>query len=473
MRSPIPTVRRSNAHRLIVATLFAAGLSSCTSDAPSPIEPRVALNTENAAQSAASGNAIVVGSSAELVAALTPENAGRRILIRAGSYALDGTLVVPDGVTLEGEGVMQLDDARLPIGFAAGTRTTLVMTANTPGNMLTLGDGVTVRKLAIEDLAGRPGSAVAVVSRASGDHVSATIEDVEILNPSPTGVAPQGPTGCGIAVLTLNPNMGGDPPPHAGAVVGARISRTIIRSPATGPGCGVFAFNFAPQAEISVQMFDDVVGGGIIASGGVSRPDAVHDSRTNIQSHHNLYRDDTPDGCVSMQTGWLLQGGSGVPIPLPVAATERNTLRVHSENDRLEGFSNGIFAAGGRRFFFEPLAGALTDNSVELELVGTTIATPVCGSSTAVADLQLMGGSTSDAAMSPGTGNTVRVLMRDVTGSGARSNVFADLAGPSGPLSAGGSGNRLEITGNLRAFEQANRGIDPLPDAGFFSNSNR
>jgi hypothetical protein len=311
MPSPTATLRRRIAHRLIVATLSAAGLSSCASDAPSPAEPRVALSTGNARESAASANAIVVGSSAELVAALIPHNAGRRILIRAGSYALDETLVVPDGVTLEGEGVMQLDDARRPTGFAAGTSTTLVMIANTPGNMLTLGDGVIVRRLAIEDLVGRPGSAVAVVSRASGDRVSATIEDVDILNPSPTGVAPQGPTGCGVVVLTLNPNMGGDPAPHSGAVVGARIWRSIIRSPATGQGCGVFAFNFAPQAEISVQMFNDVVGGGIIASGGVSRPDAVHDSKTVIQSHHNLYRDDTPDACDSKRIGWLLQGAPG------------------------------------------------------------------------------------------------------------------------------------------------------------------
>jgi len=309
------------------------------------------------------------------------------------------------------------------------------------------------------------------VSRASGDRVSATIEEIEIVNPNAHGVAPQGPTGCGIAVLTLNPNMGGDPPPHSGAVVGARISRSIIRSPATGTGCGLFAFNFAPEAEVSVALFDNVVGGGIDANGGVSRPDAVHDSKTLIQSRHNLYRDDTPDACVSKRIGWLLQGGSGVPVPFPVGATERNALWFHSEGDRLEGFTAGIIAAGGRRFFAAPLAGPTTGNSIDLALLGTTIATPACGGAAFVADLQLVGGFTADASQSPGPGNTMHVLMRDVTGSGARSNVFADLAGPSGPLSAGGSGNRLEIVGNLRAFERTNRGIDPLPDAGFFTDA--
>jgi hypothetical protein len=73
----------------------------------------------------------------------------------------------------------------------------------------------------------------------------------------------------------------------------ARVTRSLIRSPAMGTGCGLFAFNFAPSASISVDVSGSVIGGGVIASGGVSRPDAVNDSRTVLASDHNPYRDDT------------------------------------------------------------------------------------------------------------------------------------------------------------------------------------
>lgn len=463
-----PSVRRFAA-ALLGPTLLTVYALGCASDTPTPAEPPAAGSSATAEQSLAANDAIVVASSAELVAALVPENAGRRIVVRAGSYAIDRTLVVPDGAILEGEGVMQLDEARLPIGLRPDTRTTLTMVANVPGNVLTLGDGVVLRRLAIEDLVGRPGSAVGVVSRQEGDRVSAAIEDIEILNPNPTGVAPQGPTGCGIVVLTLNPNLGGDPPPHAGAVVGARITHALIRSPATGPGCGVFAFNFAPRAEVSVTVSDNVVGGALMANGGVSRPDAVHDSKVVILSRHNLYREDTPDPCVSKRIGWNVQGASGVPVPLPIAATERNTLRLHSEDDRIEGFTTAVFAAGGRRFFAAPTAGATAGNSAELELLRTTIVTPWCDGADFVADFRLSGASTEDASSPPGDGNTLRLLMRGVTGSGARANVFADLIGPSGTLPTGASGNRLVILGSPRAFERTNRAIEPTPGAELFT----
>jgi hypothetical protein len=83
--------------------------------------------------------------------------------------------------------------------------------------------------------------------------------------------------------------------------------------------------------------------------------------------------------------------------------------------------------------------------------------------------LRLTGASTSNASSPPGDGNTLRLLMRGVTGSGARANVFTDLTGPSGSLPTGASGNRLEIVGSPRAFERTNRGIEPAPAAEFFN----
>jgi hypothetical protein len=157
-------------------------------------------------------------------------------------------------------------------------------------------------------------------------------------------------------------------------------------------------------------------------------------------------------------------------VPLPIAATERNTLRIHSVDDRIEGFTTGVLAAGGRRFFAAPIAGPTSDNRVDLKMIGTTITTPSCGA-TPVADFRLAGALVSSASLIPGDGNSLHVVMRGVTGSGSRSNVYADVLGPTGPVAPAiqGTGNRLEIAGNLQAFEQTNRAIDPAPAPEFFS----
>ena len=452
----------------ISVLLLAAG---CGVDAPSPSEPPVAALDGSAQPAANGGQTIVVDDVAELVAAMSPEHAGSHIVVRAGSYLVSQPLVVPDGATLEGEGVMVLDDTGLPAGFAPGTRTSIAMTANVPGDILTLGDGVTVRRLALEDLPGRSGNAIGIVSRHDGDRVSATIVETEIVNPNPHGVGPQGPTGCGLAVLTLNPNLGADPLPHAGSSISARVTRTLIRSPAIGTGCGLFAFNFAPSASVSVDLSRSVIGGGIIANGGVSRPDAVNDSRTVLASDHNLYRDDTADPCAAGRLGWNLQGGSGTPVPLPNPGAARNALRLHSVSDRIEGFVAGVLATGGRRFFGAPTAGPVTDNSVDLELLGTKISTSACGGAPFISDLQLAGALVTDVSIVPGDGNTLRAVLRGVTGSGLRSNAYAGVLGPDGaqPPSLQGVGNRLTIVGSPTAFAQTNHAIAPAPGAAFFT----
>jgi len=63
-------------------------------------------------------------------------------------------------------------------------------------------------------------------------------------------------------------------------------------------------------------------------------------------------------------------------------------------------------------------------------------------------------------------------VIHRVTGSGLRSNVYADVLGPTGPVSPAlqGTGNRLEITGSRQAFLQTNRAIDPAPGPTFFHN---
>jgi hypothetical protein len=449
-------------------TLLGAGSApGCAGDGAA--EPSAPINDAASLQPA--GETIVVSNAAELVTALSPPSAGKRILLRAGTYALNAPLTVPDGVTLEGEGEMRFDGAGLPQGFGAGAHTTLTMSTNAPGNMLTLGDRVTIRRLEIADLIGRPGNVVAVVSRRVGDRVSASIAESEIVNPNPLGVGPDGPTGYGLLVLTSNANLGGDPAPHQGATLKAGMVRSVIRSP--GGGGGLLVFNFAALGSVSVTLSGNIVGGGangLNANGGVSRPDAVHDSQVRLDSQRNLYRDDSSDPCATPHFGWNLTGGSGPPAPLPVSETARNSLRVNSVDDRIEGFTNGVVATGSRRFFGEPIAGPSTDNSIDLKMLGTRISTPSCGGAQFVRDLDLEGAFAGDDALFPGDGNSLRAVVRGVTGSGPRFNLYANSQGPSGPLPPAVQGdNRLEIVGSPEAFARTNRQITPAPGAQYFT----
>ena len=427
-------------------------------------------------------NTAVIGSSAELAAALVPANAGRRIRIRAGTYDVVQPLTVPDGMTLEGEGVMRFATDGHPTGFSSGPRTTLRMRANVGGDVLTLGSGVTVRNLEIVDLAGRSGNAVAVASRRPGDSVSATIIESVIVNPNPLTVGAGGALGRGLHITTRNPNMGADPPPDEAAVVAVRVLRSVIRSPAGGGG--FFAFNFSPNSRISLEITRSVIGGSNEANGGVSRPDAVHDSEVHITSQGNIYRNEWEDRCASALLGWNLTGGSGAPIPLALPVTARNRLHVRSVDDQIDGFTTAVLATGSRRFFAAPLNQAPTGNRIDLQLIGTRISTPSCApigtggymtdlpseQVVKIGDLELVGGWAKNAALPAGDGNTVRAELRGVTGSGTRANRYANAAAFSGPLPARlqGIGNRLEIVGDPQTFARTNRGIDPAPGARFF-----
>jgi hypothetical protein len=428
------------------------------------------------------GNTAVIGNSGELAAALVPANAGRRIRIRAGTYVVVQPLTVPDGMTLEGEGVMRFAADGHPTGFASGPRTTLRMRANVGGDVLTLGGGVTVRNVEIVDLAGRSGNVVAVASRRPGDSVSATIIESVIVNPNPLSIGAGGALGRALHIMTRNPNMGADPPPDTGAVVAVHLLRSVIRSPAGGGG--FFAFNFSANSRISLEITRSVIGGSNEANGGVSRPNAVHDSEVHITSQDNIYRNEWEDRCASALLGWNLTGGSGAPIPLALPVTARNRLHMRSVDDRIDGFTTAVLATGSRRFFAAPLNAAPTGNHINLQLIGTRISTPSCAPigragdmtelsaalAVKVGDLELIGGWAKNAAIAAGDANTVRVELRGVTGSGTRGNRYADAAAFSGPLPAQlqGTGNRLEIVGDPQTFARTNRGIDPAPAAKFF-----
>lgn len=478
--------RRSRKALLPAAALAAlgviAGASWTVYGRNAAVASQVAMAEERVPVVRFVGDTAVIGGSAELLTALVPANKGRHIQLRAGTYDLVQPLTVPDGMTLEGAGVMRFDSAGHPTGFSDGSRTILRMTAAVGGDILTLGDGVTVRNVEIVDMAGRSGNVVAVGSRRPGDRVSAAIIEAVIVNPNPLTIGAGGALGRGLFITTRNQNMGADPPPDEGTVVTVRVQRTVIRSPVGGGG--FFAYNFSANSRISIEITRSVVGGSNEANGGVSRPDAVHDSEVRITSRGNVYRNEWENGCASALIGWNLTGGSGAPIPLGLPETARNRLHLHSVDDRLDGFTTAVLATGSRRFFAAPLNAAPRDNHINLRLLGTRISTPACAplrpsenttgipaaQLVSVRDLELIGGWVQNEALSAGSGNTVRAELRNVTGSGTRSNRYSHVAASAGSLPARlqGSGNRLEIIGDRQTFTETNRRIAPAPAAELF-----
>jgi hypothetical protein len=398
---------------------------------------------------------ILVSSASELQAALVPANAGRTIVVRAGDYEVSQPLVVPEGATLTGEGVMNLGEDGLPVGFRDGTRTTLRGAATLVGDILTLGHGTSLSRLAIEDQPGRSGNLLVVSSRSAGDVVSAFVDECELVNPNPAAAAFNGPTGRGLLVITRNPRQLSSPAPHEGSSIAVLMRFSIARSPADGSG--VMAINFAPHAQVSVDLERNVIGGGLDAHGGVSRPVSVVGSATRIASRGNLYRADSGNADV----GWVLGGGSGPPIPLAVGSTSSNLLAMDSTEDRIEGFRYGINAAAGQRWFGPPIAGTSDENRATLSLRGTRIAS-------SVGDLVLFGAIAPSQTVTPGDGNVLHVELRGVAGSGASGNMYAHVTGPTSvlgpPLS--GYGNRVEIEGS--PVQLLRGGIDPPPPTDMF-----
>lgn len=401
-------------------------------------------------------DAIVVATSAELEAALTPANAGMRILVRAGEYEISQALTVPDDVTLVGEGEMIFDESGLPTGFASYGRTVLRSTPTLVGDVLTLGDGATLRGLVIEDAPGRTGgNAVVVSSRAAGDFISAVVDEVEIVNPNPAGIVPAGPTGSALVVITRNPNLGQDPPPHEGGVIEVEMRRSIVR--ASSRGTGVFAINFAAHTEIRLVLQRNVIGGGLVATGGVSRPDAVTGASVSIESRRNVYWNQS--GLPGI-LGWNLIGGAGSPA-FPSASSTLNRLQIHSREDTIQGFRLGVVAIGGQRYL--AVSEPSSSNRVELDLHGLSVQTTT---EPLAADLVLFG-ARSFVGSPPGDGNTLRLVLRKSTGSGTRANAYGHSSTPSmGDL---GVGNQLEIVGTESAFVRSNDGFEPIPAAEFFT----
>jgi len=419
-------------------------------------------------RASASSDAIV-RSSAGLTAVLQSPQPPRVIHIAAGEYVLQRTLTVPDGVALEGDGAMALDSTGSPIGLDPARKVVLRADVGFDGPVVALGNGTRIRGLRIVDdreggssPGASRGNVVQVGSRRPHDVIEATVEECEIIANEPAGFAPDGPTGHGLVVATLNPALGNPPAPHEGARIEVALRHSII---VARDAAAIFAANFAARGVVSLDLERNRLTNTLVGAGGVNRPDKVSAARVDIRSRGNRYTASDAGG-----QGWLLLGGS-TPSHYSFGTggdASRNLLRMDSSGDSIVGFRLGIFAAGGRR------VGAgnapVSANRLELNLSDASIEST--GESPADVELRgamsevEQGGAIGD--FSPGEGNVIEVHMRGVRGSGRRANVYADVS-PESPASVAMSdGNRIRFDGTPESFASSNPGIVPAPSPQFF-----
>ncbi len=291
---------------------------------------------------------VTVATATELIEALEPGQRARRIRLRAGRYALAAPVSVPDGFELEGEGVMQVDPDGLPMGFAHGTETTLVASEGLEGDVITMGDGASLRGLRIEGPdrvaasgdASAAGNVVMIASRRPGDRLKAFLRDCEIVNYESVGFNDIGPTGRTIAIITRHRRTGSDW--HQRSQVSVSIERSIVRN--RSDGNSIFAINFAGGASIVLDFERNRIEGHLGVAGGAGRPDKVTGSSATLQSRGNLY----VSAGESYPIGWAIIGGSAAPHEPLTEGAESNSVRVESHGDRIEGYRIGIRAMAGR-----------------------------------------------------------------------------------------------------------------------------
>ena len=397
-----------------------------------------------------------------LQAAIAHAHAGETIHLPPKTFKVGATLAVPDGVTLIGSGVMQ--GGPPPTGFKQGTETKIIALPALAGDVVTLGDGASLQKLTVADVAGRSGNAVSVRSRDPFDSVTASIVECKIVNPSAGGGNVDGPEGGGIVVMTRNPGGPAAPKADTGATVKLSMSRSIVRSAKGAPA--LFAINSASAGRLDIHLKENRFEGRLDVVGGIPRGDEVTGAQIAINSAGNLYAPIVP-----FPNAWSTVGGSSPPPFFPSGpGASSNHVRVDSTGDQIEKTVLGIMAIASRHFGTQ--FGPNFDNHVLLNVRGLTLSTIAAGDAHP-ADLVLAGAASmalapdSPPEFLPGDRNVVSMLLWHSSGSGRRENGYANVSGPRLPWNLG-VGNRLEFFGSAMAFATSNSQIDPAPPDKFF-----
>lgn len=404
---------------------------------------------------------ISVNNMPELSQALKVASPGTTILVQGGNYLVTEPLKVPDGVTLEGKGGwgggtgQVTGPLKSPIfaGLAA-----LRATGNWKGDLLTLGAGARLVGLFIADAKEREGNLLVLSSTGADSEAAAAIEHCELRNPTRPRMAPEGPIGRAILLVTRSG--------HDRSRLKLTVKDCSIRSSLSGTG--VFAANFASDSGLFVQLTHNRIGGGLDASGGVSRPASVSNSEVVIDSKDNLY---CWEGESAGGTGWSLHGGANPPSQgIQAGATSGNRATLGSRNDAIEGFVLGVNAVGGLRPFKESATqahGPVNGNRTELALDGTTI-------SSGELDFLLSGARSGSGEetpdFSPGDDNQVRLFLRKLKWIDKR-NLYDHIltaAGNKVPPTMAGTANQLSFGPSLASFVRDNEIDDAAPAATYF-----
>jgi len=432
--------------------------------------------TASSSAIAGSNRPLVVATTAELVAAMSPKNAGRTILIKAGIYYPKAPLLVPSRAKVRGEGVMKLDSAGIPIGFVSGTETVIRPVANPspigPSNpyfgkwILQLSDGASIQGITIDNkLEGSNSLRIFAVGR---ELVRAGIVECEIHGPGGPGVVDGRPVGRPIYISSGSlPSPGVDP--QGDPTVEVHLKRSIVD--AHGGDQALFVINHETRGQVNFFLSNNHVRNGfegLDAVAAASRNEQpVNGASMTIFSRRNVYQG---FGDLDFSIGLSANGGSPAPAPGTTVGASDNQLRLSSFQDTIQDVTVGVFARAAQRLDAEQEES--NDNHTDLILIGTDIATvgfvlPPPDPPTLVPASDLVLCATSPFGDFPaGSGNVLRVLGRQLLGSGQRDNVY----GLRCDLNPDDNGNSLEFVGSLNSWLRTNESIDPAPAEEFFYN---
>jgi len=425
------------------------------------------------------GDEITVSTTSELVAAMSPANAGRTIRIQPGVYCPKAPLTLPEGSEVIGAGIMEYEGS-LPAGFRAGTTTEIVPAdgrdACLPevglfvGNaVFNLTDGSSLRGVKVSiDAARHTFGGNTVVIRAIGGQVTrASMSECDIQARSGTvPYAPSIPGGRALSIMTGDNPPNHDPPgdPRIHVVV----SRSIFRGNGPNGAVMVFTSHYESRAQTSVFFHANVFTGFLAALdlvGGISRSfvvlseeirTPVTDTLTEVLAIGNLYR------------------GRGIAsvgaVGLTAAATAGNAdstfnrLSFTSVGDRIENVGAGINGRAALRR--GATHGFLDDNLVELHLVGTELSTV---ESAADMTMCAVGAPPNVRVDRVGDRNWIHLAATGLEGSGKRDNVFGHSVARCGQVDDLGNDNGVSVKGSLRLWNVQNDDIDPDPAPELFT----